>query len=127
VHTTVTPGEVGRSPQVITQSETHTVPGIPVITDPVNSNSSNSALATPAHKGVRFHSQLEHVKLFLPKQKPVAVSRDGNPTDTSGTDSEFPPFIHHGHDDGLKERPLVMHRIDVPTAPPLPEDTRDVV
>jgi hypothetical protein len=80
-----------------------------------------------AHKGVRFHSQLEHVKLFLAKQKPLAVSRDGNPTDTSGTDSEFPPFIYHGHDDDLKERPLVMHLIDVPAAPPLPEDTRDVV
>jgi hypothetical protein len=97
-----------------------------VITDPVNSSSSNSAPATPAHKSVRFHSQLEHVKLFLTKQKPLAVSRDGNPTDTSGTDSEIPPFIYHGRDDDLKERPLVMHRIDVPTSPPLPEDTRDV-
>lgn len=97
-----------------------------VITDPVNSSSSNSAPAMPAHKGVRFHSQLEHVKLFLAKQKPLAVSRDGNPTDTSGTDSEYPPFIYHGRDDDLKERPLVMHRIDGPTAPPLPEDTRDV-
>jgi hypothetical protein len=69
------------------------------------------------------------VKLFLPKQKLLAVSRNGNPTDTSGTDSESPPFIYHGHDDDLKERPLVMHRIDsdVPTATPLPEDTRDVV
>ena len=96
-----------------------------VITDPVNSGSSKGTPATPVHKGVRFHSQLEHVKLFLAKQKPLAVSRDGNPTDTSGTDSEFPPFIYHGPDD-LEERPLVMHRIDVPTAPPLPEDTRDV-
>lgn len=30
-----------------------------VVTDPVNSNSSNSALATPAHKDVRFRSQPE--------------------------------------------------------------------
>jgi hypothetical protein len=99
---------------------------VSVIIDPVNSITSKSAPVTPAHKGVRFHSQLEHVKLFLAKQKPLAVSRDGNPIDTSGTDSEFPSFIYHGRDDDLKERPLVMHRIDVPTAPPLPEDTRDV-
>ncbi|KAI0285225.1 putative phosphatase regulatory subunit-domain-containing protein [Russula brevipes] len=95
-----------------------------VITDPV-SLSSKSAPATPAHKGVRFHSQLEHVKLFLAEQKPLAVSRDGSPTDTSGTDSEFPSFIY-ARDDDIKERPLVMHRIDVPTAPLLAEDMRDV-
>ena len=95
-----------------------------VITDPVSLNS-RSAPATPAHKGVRFHSQLEQVKLFLAEQKPLAVSRDGSPTDTSGTDSEFPMFIY-ARDDDLKDRPLVMHRIDIPIAPPLPEDTRDV-
>jgi hypothetical protein len=95
-----------------------------VITDPA-SLSSRSAPTTPGHKGVRFDSQLEHVKLFLAEQKPLAVSRDGSPTDTSGTDSEFPPFIY-ARDDDLKERPLVMHRIDVPIAPPLAEDTRDV-
>jgi hypothetical protein len=95
-----------------------------VITDPV-SLSSRSAPATPAHKGVRFHSQLEHVKLFLAEQKPLAVSRDGSPTDTSGTDSEFPPFIY-ARDDDLKDRPLVIYRIDVPTAPPLATDSRDI-
>lgn len=105
----------------------HSRDSLSVITDPVNSGSSKGTPATPVHKGVRFHSQLEHVKLFLAKQKPLAVSRDGNPTDTSGTESEFPPFIYHDPDDDLKERPLVMHRVDVPTAPPLPEDTRDVV
>ncbi len=96
-----------------------------VITDPV-SLSSKSAPATPAHKGVRFHAQLEQVKHFLAEQKPIAVSRDGSPTDTSGTDSEFPPFIY-GRDDDLTERTLVMHRVDVPTAPLLADDTRDVV
>ncbi|KAH9961113.1 putative phosphatase regulatory subunit-domain-containing protein [Russula dissimulans] len=96
-----------------------------VITDPVGLSSSKSAPATPAHKGVRFHSQLEHVKLFLAEQKPLAVSRDGSPTDTSGTDTEFPSFIY-APDDDLKERPLVMHRIDVPAAPPLAEDLREV-
>lgn len=96
-----------------------------VITDPVGLSSSKSAPATPAHKGVRFHSQLEHVKLFLAEQKPLAVSRDGSPTDTSGTDSEFPSFIY-GRDDDLKDRPLAMRRIDVPTPLPLAVDTRDV-
>ena len=96
-----------------------------VITDPAGLSSSKSAPATPAHKGVRFHSQLEHVKLFLAEQKPLAVSRDGSPTDTSGTDSEFPPFIY-GRGDDFNDRALIMHRIDVPTAPPLAEDTRDV-
>ena len=98
-----------------------------VIADPVNSSTSKSAPATLSHKGVRFHSQLEHVKLFLAKQKPLAVSRDGNLTDTSGTESEFPPSIIHARGDDLKERPLVMHRIDVPIAPSPAEDTCNVV
>jgi hypothetical protein len=97
-----------------------------VITDPVVLSSSKSAPATPAHKGVRFHSQLEQVKHFLAEQKPIAVSRDGSPTDTSGTDPEFPPFIY-GRDDDLAERALAMHRVDVPTVPLLASDTRDIV
>src|SRR6266853_4617746 len=96
-----------------------------VITDPVGLRSSKSAAATPAHKGVRFHSQLEHVKLFLAEQKPLAVSRDGSLTDTSGTESEFPSFIY-GRMDDFKERSLVMRRINVPAALPLAEDMRDV-
>jgi hypothetical protein len=107
-------------------SRTHSQGSLSVITDPGNASSSKSAPATPAHKGVRFHSQLEHVKLFVAKQKPLSVSRDGSPIDTSGTDSEFSSIIHHGRDNNPKERLLVMHHIDVPTAPPLPEDTRDV-
>jgi hypothetical protein len=96
-----------------------------VVTDPVVLSSSKSAPATPTHKGVRFHAQLEQVKHFLAEQKPIAVSRDGSPTDTSGTDPEFPPFIY-GRDDDLTERALVMHHIDVPTAPPLANDKRDI-
>jgi hypothetical protein len=65
------------------------------------------------------------VKLFLAEQKPLAVSQDGSPTDTSGTQSGFPSFIY-GHGDDFKELPLVMRRIDVPTALPLAEDLRDV-
>ena len=96
-----------------------------VVTDPVVLSSSKSAPATPTHKGVRFDAQLEHVKHFLAEQKPIAVSRDGSPTDTSGTDPEFPPFIY-GRDDDITERALVMHHIDVPTAPPLADEKRDV-
>ncbi|RDB24260.1 hypothetical protein Hypma_008575 [Hypsizygus marmoreus] len=57
--------------------------------------SSKSEPNTPTHtKAVHFDSKLEHVKLFLAEQKPLAVSRDGSPTDdTSGTDSDFPSFI----------------------------------
>ena len=65
------------------------------------------------------------MKLFLAEQKPLAVSRDGSLTDTSGTESEFPSFIY-GRMDDFKERPLVMRRIDVPAALPLAEDMRDV-
>ena len=48
------------------------------------------------------------MKLFLPKQKSLAVSRDGDPTDTNGTrtDSDFPPFIYGGHDDDLVPGPV---------------------
>ncbi|KAJ4475628.1 putative phosphatase regulatory subunit-domain-containing protein [Lentinula aciculospora] len=51
--------------------------------------------ATPTvPKAVKFDSRLEHVKLFLAEQRPLAVSRDGSPTDdTSGTESDFPSFI----------------------------------
>ncbi|KAH9984421.1 putative phosphatase regulatory subunit-domain-containing protein [Russula vinacea] len=91
----------------------------------VDSSSSKSAPATPTHKGVRFHPELEHVKYFLAEQKPLAVSCDGSPSDASGTDSEFPLFIHP-RDDDLKGRPLVMHRIDVPIASSMAEDTCDI-
>ncbi|KAJ7221551.1 carbohydrate-binding module family 21 protein [Mycena pura] len=59
--------------------------------------SSKSAPSTPtagSRARVHFDSRLEHVKLFLAEQKPLAVSRDGSPTDdTSATDSDFPDFI----------------------------------
>jgi hypothetical protein len=57
-------------------------------------------------------------KLVLSEQKPLAVSRDGSPTDTSGTESEFPSFIY-GRGDDFKERPLIMRSIDVPAALPV--------
>lgn len=61
----------------------------------IPNTTSKSAPATP--KAVHFDSQLERVKLFISKQKPSAVSRDGSPTDdTSGTDGDWPSFIFGG-------------------------------
>ena len=108
------------------QIEEHMFRGyLTVITGRVNSGSSRSAPTTPTHKGVRFHSELEHVEYLLAEQKPPAVSCDGSSTDISGTDSEFPLFIHP-RDDDLKERPLVMHCIDVPIASSLAEGTCNI-
>ncbi|CCM05758.1 uncharacterized protein FIBRA_07990 [Fibroporia radiculosa] len=72
---------------------THVRDDLSVVTEPASS--SRSEPCTPTHiKSVHFDSQLEHVKLFLAEQKPLAVSRDGSPTtDTSGTESDFPTFI----------------------------------
>lgn len=71
-----------------------------VLTGPMSTKSEPS---TPTcAKSVHFDSQLEHVKLFLAEQKPLAVSRDGSPTDdTSGTESDFPAFIY-GRDEEPK-------------------------
>ncbi|TDL28294.1 hypothetical protein BD410DRAFT_834419 [Rickenella mellea] len=53
------------------------------------SSLSKSLPATPtSSKFVHFDAQLEHVKLFLAEQKPLAVSRDGSPTDETGTEGE---------------------------------------
>ncbi|GJE88045.1 carbohydrate-binding module family 21 protein [Phanerochaete sordida] len=77
-----------------------------VITGPISTKSEPS---TPTHiKSVHFDSQLEHVKLFLAEQKPLAVSRDGSPTDdTSGTESDFPAFIY-GADEEKKGKLLMQ-------------------
>ena len=66
---------------------------------------SKSEPNTPTHaKNVHFDSNLEHVKLFLAEQKPLAVSRGGSPTeDTSGTDNDFPSFIFGGDSDSGKK------------------------
>ncbi|KAI0818664.1 putative phosphatase regulatory subunit-domain-containing protein [Irpex lacteus] len=65
-----------------------------VVTAPMGSKSEPTT-PTGGIKSVHFDSQLEHVKLFLAEQKPLAVSRDGSPTDdTSGTESDFPAFIY---------------------------------
>lgn len=88
-------------------------PRLSVIT---KSSSSKSEPNTPTQsKAVHFDAQLEHVKLFLAEQKPLAVSRDGSPTDTSGTDNEFPDFIYGNSSDEEKTRKnLVMHVTNMP-------------
>ncbi|KAJ7063655.1 putative phosphatase regulatory subunit-domain-containing protein [Mycena amicta] len=72
--------------------------------------SSKSAPNTPTtgtRARVHFNSQLEQVKLFLAEQKPLAVSRDGSPTDdTSGTE-DFPDFVF-GRDQGVLEMLVVV-------------------
>ncbi|KAI0792696.1 putative phosphatase regulatory subunit-domain-containing protein [Abortiporus biennis] len=76
--------------------------------------SSKSEPSTPTcNKSVHFDAKLEHVKLFLAEQKPLAVSRDGSPTDdTSGTDSDFPSFIYGKEDE--KKSKLVLNATNVP-------------
>ncbi|KAI0062054.1 hypothetical protein BV25DRAFT_690535 [Artomyces pyxidatus] len=85
-----------------------------IVTDPQSAVPalSKSAPATPSVKNVHFDAQ-DHVKLFLAEQKPLAVSRDGSPTDTSGTDNEFPSFIY-GKDEQDTDRVLTMHKVNVP-------------
>jgi hypothetical protein len=85
---------------------------------------SKSEPNTPTHaKNVHFDSKLEHVKLFLAEQKPLAVSRDGSPTeDTSGTDNDFPSFIFGGDSDTSGKK-LVMQ---VPNMPPNVDLNADV-
>jgi hypothetical protein len=79
-------------------------------------SSSKSEPNTPTHaKNVHFDSKLEHVKLFLAEQKPLAVSRDGSPTeDTSGTDNDFPSFIFGDSDTMRSGKRLVLHVSNMP-------------
>jgi hypothetical protein len=84
-------------------------PPLSVITSPDGPMRSKSAPATPR---VHFDSQLEHVKLFLAEQKPLAVSRDGSPTDDTSAD-EFPAFIFRPESKGT----LVMHRLNFTDTP----------
>ena len=84
-----------------------------VITVP---QSSKSEPTTPTQKAVHFDAQLEHVKLFLAEQKPLAVSRDGSPTDdTSGTDSDFPKSIYGEGDDRHSRKKLHMQLSNMPS------------
>ncbi|KAF7294582.1 CBM21 domain-containing protein [Mycena indigotica] len=77
---------------------------------------SKSAPTTPtsgARARVHFNSQLEQVKLFLAEQKPLAVSRDGSPTDdTSGTE-DFPDYIF-GRDAQTDDEGALEMTVEVP-------------
>jgi len=89
-------------------------PSLAVITGPP---SSKSEPATPNHarsKSVSFAERLDHVKLFFAEQKPIAVSRDGSPTeDTSGTESEAPAPVRTISSDDEKKRLLVMEVVNM--------------
>ncbi|THH31852.1 hypothetical protein EUX98_g2337 [Antrodiella citrinella] len=86
--------------------------------------SSKSEPSTPTHiKSVHFDAQLEHVKLFLAEQKPLAVSRDGSPTDdTSGTDSDFPSFIFGQSEDERIRKSLSINVVNLPPRVPATAD-----
>jgi len=90
-------------------------PSISVITGQAPSKSEP---ATPNHirtKSVSFAERLDHVKLFFAEQKPIAVSRDGSPTeDTSGTESEAPAPVRRISSDDEKKRLLVMEVANMP-------------
>ncbi|KAF8162786.1 putative phosphatase regulatory subunit-domain-containing protein [Crassisporium funariophilum] len=78
-------------------------------------STTKSEPTTPTSKAVHFDAKLEHVKLFLAEQKPLAVSRDGSPTDeTSGTDSDFPKFIYGDGDDWRPKKKLLMQLSNMP-------------
>ena len=90
-------------------------PCLPVFTP--GHSPSKSEPATPCHirsKSVSFAERLDHVKLFFAEQKPIAVSRDGSPTeDTSGTESEAPAPVRVASSDDAKKRLLVMEVLNM--------------
>ena len=62
-------------------------------------NGTRSEPTTPlGPKAVHFDAKLEHVKRFLAEQKPLAVSRDGSPTETSEGGDDF--FSHKRDSNG---------------------------
>ncbi|OSD02094.1 carbohydrate-binding module family 21 protein [Trametes coccinea BRFM310] len=81
-------------------------------------SSTKSEPSTPmASKSVHFDAQLEKVKLFLAEQKPIAISREGSPTDTSGTESDFPSSIYGSRRED-EDKMLTMQVTNMPAAPP---------
>lgn len=92
---------------------------LPSLSIPTGGGVVQSEPTTPTlSKAVHFDAKLEHVKLFLSKQKPLAVSRDHDPaTDTSGTESDFPSFVRGSPDDST-ERQIELQIRNMPSAPP---------
>ncbi|KAI0648411.1 putative phosphatase regulatory subunit-domain-containing protein [Trametes meyenii] len=86
-------------------------------------SASKSEPSTPmGAKSVKFDSQLERVKLFLAEQKPLAISREGSPTDTSGTESDFPSAIYGHRRGGDEDKMLTMQVTNMPKTPRLDAD-----
>ncbi|KAI0696560.1 putative phosphatase regulatory subunit-domain-containing protein [Cerioporus squamosus] len=80
--------------------------------------STKSEPSTPmATKSVHFDARLERVKLFLAEQKPLAISREGSPTDTSGTESDFPSAIYGFRRGEEEEKTLTMQLTNKPAVP----------
>ncbi|KAI1791542.1 putative phosphatase regulatory subunit-domain-containing protein [Ganoderma leucocontextum] len=78
------------------------------------SSTTKSEPSTPM-KSVHFDAHLEHVKLFLAEQKPLAISREGSPTDdTSGTESDFPSSIFGPTRVPEEEKMLIMTVTNMP-------------
>lgn len=88
---------------------------------PTQMSCSRSAPATPNPKFVHFDAQLEHVRLFLAEQKPLAVSRDGSPIETSeGEGNEFPwagrsnNYAYNSSDDERTRRTVRIKNTNMP-------------
>ncbi|KIY62400.1 carbohydrate-binding module family 21 protein [Cylindrobasidium torrendii FP15055 ss-10] len=92
-------------------------PSLSVFTDIGCGPTSKSEPNTPT-RTVKFDSQLERVKLFIADQKPVAVSRDGSPTDDTD-DSDFPSFIYGTQRTGQR---VVIDVVNMPKIPNLRAD-----
>lgn len=93
-------------------------PKVPNLLIPTSSGVVQSEPTTPTlSKAVHFDAKLEHVKLFLAKQKPLAVSRDHDQTtDTSGTESDFPSFVRSPPED-FPEKEMELQILNMPSAP----------
>lgn len=92
---------------------------LPSLSIPTSGGVVQSEPTTPTlSKAVHFDAKLEHVKLFLSKQKPLAVSRDRDPaTDTSGTESDLPSFVRASSDDSM-EKQIELQIRNMPSIPP---------
>lgn len=97
---------------------------LPSLSMPTGGGVVQSEPSTPTlSKSVHFDAKLEHVKLFLTKQKPLAVSRDHDPpTDTSGTESDFSSFVH-----GLNDCPEKQIELQIQNMPAVQPKGADVV
>jgi hypothetical protein len=96
-------------------------PKVPSLLIPISEQGVRSEPTTPTlSKVVHFDPKLEHVKLFLAKQKPLAVSRDHDQaTDTSGTESDFPSFFRGSPNDSpAPEKHIELQIRNMPSFPP---------